>query len=588
MPYVSRELLRLALDDLNRNYSPLVSVSLPCMLDRDIPTCETAAEAQERAIPFGAPDERAWLDSFFRVPGGPPGKPYFIPGTGEWVQERYPDRSLQRRRTDFQDSVFFHPNTRDWALRPEAAEVLRERVIQDLPPLKLASLMTWMWREREIDSVHRALDEFIAEIRFDRDGLLGSVYDPELPEEFAAAGLGDTPVSLQEVAELTGAVPPPPKAPPLGEAVSEIEDLLRRKRFIAPPGLVERIIGGWLVHDIVVLVGPTGSGKTTLARLLSQGLTDIFGEERFFSAFLEVTPDYDMARFLGYENLAGEYTAGQFAEEVLFLGSPSDPRLVVLDEWNLAQIDSYLAPILSGMESGMALHLPGRVNLDKRSEEERRELIRAQPDIEAGKWQLPEDTFFVATCNSWLDEPETRLPISGPVKRRSRIIPMPNALAVRLEVEGRGGLVDFCTTLLDQERIRVGERHSEGRQSVLDRHRMDRLRAVTTVEDLSEESRDSLLQISQMLLENPTTRPTFTPGILRDLLLTCVYAAPDDQYAALGQEVADKVLHQIQGDPQILRVLYDETRDFPNAKEIEDLVTRMGGLGGERRIRPLV
>ncbi len=71
------------------------------------------------------------------------------------------------------------------------------------------------------------------------------------------------------------------------------------------------------------------------------------------------------------QNLAGDFTAGRFAKDVLFAGEASDPRLVVLDEWNLAQIDTYLAPILSSIESLLPLRIPGRVNLSTMSEDDR-------------------------------------------------------------------------------------------------------------------------------------------------------------------------------------------------------------------------
>lgn len=588
MPYVGRELLRLALSELHRAYSPLVVVSLPCMLQRRIPTSQSAAEAAAEGIPFGASDERVWLDRYFRVAGGPPDKPYFMPGTHEWVQERYPDRALQRRRKDFEDSVFYHPSRERWALRAGAAGVLRERVVGAKPPISLPALMVWMWREREIPSLEAAVQDFIEEIGLNRDDLLETIYDATIPAAFEGAGLSDVPLTQEDLAELTGAVAPPPRALVLADTVRVIEEVLAQANFVPPQGLVERIVGGWLVQDIVVLVGPTGSGKTTLARLLARGLVRLLGEERFFSAFLAITPDYDGAQFLGYENLAGEYSAGQFAKEVLFLGEPTDPRLVVLDEWNLASIDSYFAPVLSTMEARLPLHFPGRVALNRLPDEERADLERAQPSVTEGRWTLPEDTFFIATCNSWLDEPETRRAISGPVKRRCRIIQMPNPLDPILREQGRAGLAGFCDTLLEQERTLVQERANAGRRSILDEHRAERLRIIAAMADVPEDTRERILQVAQILLQNAETRSSFTPGILKDLLLSCVYAAPGDEFAALGHEVADKVLHQLQGDPQILRVIQDVTRDFPNADEISELIRRMGGLGGERRIRPLI
>jgi energy-coupling factor transporter ATP-binding protein EcfA2 len=447
--------------------------------------------------------------------------------------------------------------------------------------------MAWMWRGREISDLTSAIAEFVKEIDFKKGDLLGPVYTNEVPPSFRDVGLGSAPLSESEVAELVGATAPPPDVPQLDSVVANIEDALTKQHVVLAPGLVERIVGGWLVGDIVVLVGATGTGKSFLSRTLSNALTDLFGDQRFFSVFLEVSPDYDIGQFLGYENLAGEFTAGRFASDVLFVGEASDPRLVVLDEWNLAQIDAYFAPILSSIESHVPLRLPGRVNLKSMSDDQREQIVRAQPGIVDGQWSVPENTLFLATCNSWTDEPETRLPISGPVKRRCRIITMPNVLDLALQEKGQQGIVDACNTMLQQELTAIDERTNSGVASVWDKHRKERLTVVPTVDRLGDTGA-KLVQISRALLQNPQTKGNFTPGILRDILLSSVYASPGREFAALGQQVADKVLHQVSGVPTILETLTTLSKEFPNAKEIDDLARRMGAFSGERRIRPLV
>jgi hypothetical protein len=586
MPFVSRDLLRLSLEALNQSYSPLLIISLPCMLANKVPVCDSAKDAHRNALPFGVRQEREWLETHFALRGHPPGKPFFMPGTGAWVEERYPDRALQRRRKDFEGTIFYHPDKARWAFFRNAGSQIRKRVLDKKPQVPLVALMAWMWRKREIRNLDEATREFAQDIGFKNAGLLGNVYTTDVPAHFRDVSLTDAALNESEVAELVGATTPAPEAPPLDSAVAQIEAALASQHVVLTPGLIERIVGGWLVGDIVVLVGTTGTGKTFLSRTLANALKQVFGD-RFFSVMLEVSPDYDIGQFLGYENLAGEFTAGRFANDVLFVGEASDPRLVVLDEWNLAQIDAYFAPILSSIETHLPLRIPGRVNLTAMSEDERDQLTRAQPSIADGQWTLPENTFFLATCNSWTDEPETRLPISGPVKRRCRIMTMPNVLELAFQQSESAGIVNACNTILSQERGAVEERANSGIGNVWDKHRRDRLAAIPTLDALGDASK-KLIQISRALLQNPQTKGTFTLGILRDILLSAVYAQPGGEFASLGQQVADKVLHQVNGDPKILEALTEISKEFPNAKEINDLARRMGAFSGERRIRPLV
>lgn len=145
MPFLSREFLRLSLNSLKKDYSPLLLVSLPCMLNQRVPTSASSQAAEKEAIPFGSTQERDWLDKYFRPGGGPPGSPYYMPGTSEWVQERYPDRSLQRRRKDFDGKVFFHPSKAAWALRKQAATALKKEVLEGKAAVPLVALMGNCW-----------------------------------------------------------------------------------------------------------------------------------------------------------------------------------------------------------------------------------------------------------------------------------------------------------------------------------------------------------------------------------------------------------------------------------------------------------
>lgn len=583
MPYPTKGLLQLSLDALRQDYSPLLIVSVPCMLSKRLPTAPGQRTAQRTAIPFGSRDEREWLAKYFSVPGGPADKPYYMPATGDWVQDQFPGRALQRRRTDFTGKAFYHPDDERWALTGTAARVFNKEVLKGKDPILLVALMAWMWRNREIKTIRGGLSEFIEFLGIDRDGLIGKVYDDTIPKAFEDAGLANEAVSAAGIAELLDSTPPAPLQLDLVPTVTRIGKILAEAHFIVPDGFLKRIVTGWLVGDIVVLVGPTGSGKSRLSTLLGQALHDVLGD-RFFNVFMEIGPDYDVSQFLGYQNLSGTFTAGRFATDVLFVGEPTDPRLVVLDEWNLAQIDAYFAPVLSALEARVPMRLPGNWSASEIDPSIR----RAQPAIGDGLCTLPEDTFFIATCNSWIDEPETRLPISGPVKRRCRIIAMPNVLEAAFREEGKQGIVDFCNELLAQERARVTDRVKSGLPSVWDTHRASRLAAVESLDNLDARTSNLLVQIAQILLTDKKTAAMFTPGILQDTLLTCAYGDAPDQIRALGEALADKILPQLRGEPNKLEVVVNAAKDLPNAADIRALAETMGAFSTASRLRPFV
>ena len=594
MPFISREFLRLSLEELAQHrYSPLLLVSIPCMLAAKIPSCNSNQEAESQATTFGSQQENGWLNRYFRLHGGPPGKPFYMPATKSWVDQRYAATSLQRQRTTFNGTVFFHPSAVTWALRPNAAKELKDRVIKQLPPVSLTALMGWMWRGKEVSGdLPSVLDTFTSEIGFDHAGLVPDIYSKDVPTTFVDAGLSSEALPEGDVTELVGLAPATPQLTGFADLVSELEDAIRKRHFALLPDMVRRILGGWLVGDIVVLVGPTGSGKTSLALALQEALEKVLPDGMLVPCMIQVNRDYDAAEFFGYENLAGQFVQGQFTKQALLQGEPTAVRYVVLDEWNLSQVDAYLAPLLSVVETGRSLNAPGRIELGEKDTAEgiaRADTItRCHPALATGELNLPQDTFILATCNSWTEEPESRHPLSGPVKRRCRILTMPNVLFVKFSQQQEDGIIELCDDLLEKERSDIQKRRQEGRRSIWDDHRVSQLNVVQQFSSLSAESRDTLMQLCRALLSNEQTRDSFTIGILRDVLLAVVYAAADRQLAALGEQIADKILHQVQGEIGILNAITAIAQGLPNSSEINALAERMGATGTHGRIRPLV
>ena len=165
---------------------------------------------------------------------------------------------------------------------------------------------------------------------------------------------------------------------------------------------------------------------------------------------------------------------------------------------------------------------------------------------------------------------------------------MANALEVQYREKGAEAIYEVCDAMLAQERQALQRRKSAGDPSVWDRHREARLAEVPTTKSLQRQTHEALSRICEVLLEDPQTKQIFTVGILRDVVLSCVYAQAGKDFEALGEQIADKVLHQLQGTPKVLEVVSELCRDLPNAGEIRALATRMGAFGGERRIRPLL
>ena len=206
---------------------------------------------------------------------------------------------------------------------------------------------------------------------------------------------------------------------------------------------------------------------------------------------------------------------------------PLAPHVLVLDEFNLATVDNYLSLVLSAMESGdRTVQLPGG---------------------EIGT--LPVDCFVVATCNSYLDEPESRLPLSGATKRRAAIIPVPNHVATLFTADGSDAVINFGLRLVANELKTVRERVDRGLGSTFDILRLREFAKFEGPPGLSAEARERLAVVLEAWLGTPNGMYALTPGVLRDIFLALAAAPPDpeSELAALGHAIEDKIVPQLRG-----------------------------------------
>jgi MoxR-like ATPase len=559
----------------------LAAVTLPALLREGVRQNVDVSTAQ---VQFGLANERELLDDYFRLPRPPePERPYraiWASSTVPWQTLKFPGGGLQRQRTycAAKGEVLVHRKPAQtglahdvWGLASSAGTDLLERS----HPLRIVDLALWMGREIDTNTINPAvlaalpptadeLDKLVAwfkhEFQPNRGGLIGTIFEDVIPAEYRATPFAPDPIGDDTAIEL-GSLPPVNTVQ--GTMQQRVEDLERRLQadgYQLPEGLVRRVLTAWLRGDLVVLVGQPGTGKSLFAKLLGRAMEAEFDLDA--PLVIPVRSDFDEAEFIGYERLDGEPQLQDFAREVLMTDSPLDARVVILEEFNLAAAETYMASVLVAAQ-------------------ERDRLVR----LPSGEpTQLPVDTFIIATCNSFRDEPETRTRVSAPTKRRSTVITMPNVLGDRYEAEPDTAVTGLVETLIQNELTRVMHRAQSDRAVQFDSLRLASLNSVTTVQDLSEAARAALVEVSNAILATAPGRSWFTLGLLRDVVLAIVTADRDEtsELTALGHAVADKLVHQLRGGHNDVTDLLTAIAVLPNAEEIARLVEQtMSGPADE-------
>lgn len=560
MPYPPAQLVLSAVEALEGAH-PLAVVTIPALLR----TAKAAGvDPITAGVPFGSTEESALLDDYFCLPRPPdPERPWRAPWSAQepWQKRKYPGGGLQRLRTDAtgrgrvlvqtkRDAAAGRP--RDvWRLTTTAGADLTAGV--GATPVRLVDLAVWFGREQDVPDVDGLMAWFDDVFDPDQGDLIGTLYLVDIPDSYRQVPFVADPVD-DSTAQQLGSLPPAPTVNlTLPELVDQLEARLTNAGYALPLGLVRRVLTAWMRGDVVVLVGQPGTGKTMFASLLGRAMEAELNLDA--PLLIPVRADFDESEFIGYERLDGTPQLREFATEVLQTDEPLEARVVVLEEFNLASIETYLASVLVATQ-----------------EQER--LVRLPAGLQS---QLPVDTFLIATCNSYRDEPETRTRVSSPAKRRSTIITMPNVLGDRFDDDPDHAVLDLAIDLVATEVKRVGARVGANRAAQFDGLRVAALQTVTALTDMSEGARRALTAISAAILTTAPGRSWFTLGLLKDVILEVVQAerTEEAELTALGQAVADKLVHQVRGTHADVQDLRDACALVPNADEIERLIDRM-------------
>jgi hypothetical protein len=132
----------------------------------------------------------------------------------------------------------------------------------------------------------------------------------------------------------------------VAQAVSYIQAYMKHKGVVYRRKVLEDFFALLTTHDLIILAGDSGSGKTNLVNSFAES---IGGE----AIIIPVKPNWTSAEdLLGYYNpLEQKFLSTRFLDALFeATQNPDIPYLICLDEMNLARVEYYFADFLSLME----------------------------------------------------------------------------------------------------------------------------------------------------------------------------------------------------------------------------------------------
>ncbi len=414
MPYFALPHVQAALTYMVEHTHPTL-MSVLAMLRENVP----ASDKPDDAVPFGSTTERKLMDAYFRPRGGPDDRPYFVPlgsdrGTSRWRETTYPAKSLQRQRSDRGTIFRQHPtDNRRWTFSgdlSDAIAVTATEVVGQIP-IEAAYVAAWCYHDRKITSVEAAVADFAVEFHLADHGLVPSVFSIGPPAALTAIPLSETPIDDGQLLLVLQAMEPDKEKPeteeeaPVAAAagptakvhlpaaapgdwnvpLADLDDLYGLKGLKEP---ATRAVAALAAGMHVILTGPPGSGKTTLAECISR--------KAGFPTWTVPATD----QWTTFETIGGYFpvpTDGGAGDRLDFLpGAVVDSlekgRCLIIDEINRADMDKAFGELFT-LLSGNSVTLPYR----RRSSEGKFRRVRLQ----VGSAVVEDEDADVVVVPSW-------------------------------------------------------------------------------------------------------------------------------------------------------------------------------------------